>query len=53
MTIDERLEALSQTVELVAGMQRESERRMAQIMEAINRLANIVDAHELRLDDRQ
>ena len=65
MTIDERLqalterhEALTQTVEIIAGMQRASETRTARLeeasthmMEAITRLANIAAAHEHRIDD--
>ncbi len=57
MTLEERFEklaerhdGLTQTVELMAAMQRENEQRMAQMMEAINRLTNIVAAHEERLD---
>jgi hypothetical protein len=63
MTIDERLEklverheALCQTVEIIAGMQRENEarfakneERLAQVMEAINGLTRIVAS----LEDRQ
>jgi predicted nuclease with TOPRIM domain len=64
MTIDERLEklterheALPQTVEIIAAMQRENERRMAELRETVarheetwHRLANIVIRHEERLD---
>jgi hypothetical protein len=50
MTSEERLEALTQTVELLAAMQQENERRMGQMMDAINRLTNIAAAHEERLD---
>ncbi len=57
MTTEERLEklaerheALTQTVELLAAMQQENERRMGQMMDAINRLTNIAAAHEERLD---
>ena len=46
----ERHEALTQTVEIMAAVQRENEQRMAQMMDVINRLANIVEAHEERLD---
>lgn len=46
----ERHDALTQTVEIMAAMQRENDQRMAQMMEAINRLTNIVAAHEQRLD---
>jgi hypothetical protein len=58
MTIDERLEALTQTVEIIAGMQRENEQRFAQtthnfelVLDSIKRLENIAAAHEERLDD--
>ena len=67
MTIDERLdrlterhEALTQTVELMAHMQREHEeqqkehdeknqRLMADVIESINSLARIAHAHEQRI----
>jgi uncharacterized membrane protein YccC len=56
--IAERQEALAQTVEIIAGMQRvneerfaRSDERLAQLMDTMNRLANIVVAHEQRLDD--
>ena len=64
MTIDERLdrlterhEALTQTVEIIAGMQRENEARMGRLEQSMltltdtmNRLANIVISHEEPLD---
>jgi predicted house-cleaning noncanonical NTP pyrophosphatase (MazG superfamily) len=57
MTIEERFEklterheALTQTVEIMTAMQHENEQRMAQMMDVINRLANIAAAHEERLD---
>jgi hypothetical protein len=64
MTIDERIEklterheALTQTVEIVAGMQHENERKigllttlMAQTHEDIAALARIAEAHEHRID---
>jgi flagellar biosynthesis/type III secretory pathway chaperone len=60
MTIDERLEklaerheALTQTVDLLAAMHQQNERRMAQVLDAINRLANIAEAHDVRLDDHE
>jgi len=63
--ITERHEALAQTVEIVAGMQRASkerlarldelsaqnEVRLAQLMETMNRLGNIVIGHDQRLDN--
>ncbi|PWU01281.1 MAG: hypothetical protein C5B51_23155 [Terriglobia bacterium] len=58
MTIDERLEklterheALTQTVEIVAGMQRENERQIAELSTFIRQLAEIALPHERRLDD--
>ncbi|MGD0497892.1 MAG: hypothetical protein ABSC23_05590 [Bryobacteraceae bacterium] len=55
--IDQRLEALTQTVELLAQMHKELERETAQrfgeTLGFINRLAPIAQAHEDRLDDLQ
>jgi hypothetical protein len=58
MTIDERLdrlterhEALTQTVELIAAAQVKNDERMAQLMDTMNRLANIIIAHEQRIED--
>ena len=60
MTIDERLErlterheSLSQMVEVMAGIHQENERRLARVMESMNRLINIVASHEDRLDDHE
>ena len=60
MTIDERLErlaerheVLTQAVDLLAAMLQQNERRMAQVLDAINRLANIAEAHDVRLDDHE
>jgi len=64
MTIDERLdklterhEALTQTVELIAGMQKENEKRYAetekrfgQVLDLITQLGNIAESHEHRLE---
>jgi hypothetical protein len=57
MTIDERLdllterhEALTQTVELIAAAQLKADERMAQLMDTMNRLANIVIAPEERIE---
>jgi hypothetical protein len=50
MTLDERLEALAHSVELLSSMHKDNEKRMAQMMDAIARLANIAAAHEERLD---
>ncbi len=79
MTIDERLERLTETVEFVATLQRTNEEhigklieqgqaltermdrfsgrmdllteRTIQAMDAVNRLARIVEIHDARLDD--
>jgi hypothetical protein len=64
MTLDERLEALTHSVELLASMHEDAQKRSedfqkqmtvfaAQIRDAVARLANIAAAHEERLDDRQ
>jgi acetolactate synthase small subunit len=57
MTIDERLErlterheTLAQSVEVMTVMHRENEQRLGQIMDSMNRLINVVEAHEHRLD---
>ena len=64
-TIDERLEAITQTLEIVAGMQRENEKKQQEnekrfdqithnfemTLDSIKRLENIAVAHEQRLDD--
>jgi hypothetical protein len=61
MTIDERLEALTQTVELIAHMQQAEEKRAAErdaltdrrlnrILDGIEKLATIAHDHEQRID---
>jgi len=61
MTIDERLEALTQTVELLAQMHRDNERANAQkfaalaesttqLMDTMNRVGRILEIHEHRFD---
>ena len=58
MTIDERLErltdrheALTQTVELIAAAQIKNDERMAELTETMTRLANIIIAHEQRIEN--
>lgn len=69
MSIDERLEklterheALTQTVEIIAAMQKENDkrfaergaefdRRMGQVLEAITQLGHIAESHDHRLDN--
>jgi archaellum component FlaC len=62
--LKERHEALTQTVEIIAGMQRENETSirgliqaqrknetlLAQVIEAVNSLAGIAASHERRLN---
>lgn len=57
MTIDERLdrlterhEALTQTVELLAGMQRTNEEHINKLIEATGRLVRVLEDHEHRID---
>ena len=57
MTIEERLEklverheALAQSVELMSAENRERDRRMGEIMEAIARLVHVAEIHEQRLE---
>jgi len=54
MTIDERIEALTQSVELIASLHKDLEEqtaaRFADTVQFINRLAHIAEAHEERLD---
>ena len=58
MNIDERLQTLTETVEILAGMQRENEKRFGEIAhtfetihDSLVRLERIAVAHEDRLDD--
>jgi len=58
MTIDERLEALTQTVELIAAMQQANDQQIGQLIAAskqdaenIRALARIAEIHERRLSD--
>jgi hypothetical protein len=41
MNIDERLEALTHSVELLASFHKDNEQRLGQLMEAMTRLGNI------------
>jgi HAMP domain-containing protein len=58
MNIDDRLEALTHSVELLAAMQKDSERRMSrlenlvtEIAEGTARLLHVAEAHEQRITD--
>jgi len=48
--LTERHEALTQTVETIAGMQRKNETLIAQTIEAINGLARTARSHQRRPD---
>lgn len=55
--LTEKHEALSESLEIIAGMQRDNETRqqknevmLAQVIEAIHSLARIAESHERRLD---
>ena len=50
-TIDERLDGLTQTVEIIAAMQRDNEKRFAEIAQSIAALARIAEIHEHRISD--
>jgi hypothetical protein len=54
MTIDERIEALTQSVELLAGMQIATEKRHAELASTLNQFmllaTKIFASHEERLD---
>ena len=56
-TTDERLEGLTQTVEIIAAMQRDNERRFAanetrldKILDGLERLTHIAESHERRIE---
>jgi phage-related minor tail protein len=58
VNIDERLEALAQTVEIMASMQQETERNLQRLGERVDAvtaavaiLVRIVESHERRLDN--
>lgn len=50
MTIDERLENLAQTVELILGMMRDNEKRQRQNSRRMGQLLAVVRKHEDRLN---
>jgi uncharacterized coiled-coil protein SlyX len=49
--LTERHEALTQTVEIIASMQKETERQMQALTTAVAALLRIVENHERRLDN--
>jgi hypothetical protein len=57
MTIDERLEALTQTVESLASIHRDNEAAMTRFAQGVNdsvaRLTRILEAHDIVLDEHE
>lgn len=57
MTIDERLEALTHSVELLASMHRETQRFIAEkfgeLADSMKQLANVAAIQQDRLDDHE
>ncbi|MGA3024339.1 MAG: hypothetical protein ABSF98_06185 [Bryobacteraceae bacterium] len=64
MTIDERLEALTQTVEPLATMHRDNEAAMTRfettmtrfaqgVNDSVTRLTRIIEAHDIVLDEHE
>lgn len=65
MTLDERIEALTQSVELLASMHKDTEtrftqlamaaekneQRTGQLMETMNRVGRILEIHDSQIDD--
>ena len=49
--IDERLQAVAETLEIVAGMQKTNEESIAVLSRNMIRLVDIVQAHEQRLNE--
>jgi hypothetical protein len=49
--LQERHEALAQSLELLKSLHDDNERRIGQLMDSMTRLANVVITHEPRLDD--
>jgi hypothetical protein len=54
MTLDERIEALTQSLELLASLHRDNEAkyeaRFSRMMDAIERIARLVENHEHRIN---
>jgi hypothetical protein len=48
--LTERHEALARTVELMAAENRERDRRLGEIMEALTRLVHVAEIHEQRIE---
>ena len=53
MNIDERLEALAQTVELLAAIHKDNEKRVVLLMDTMNRMGRILEMHGMAIDDHE
>ena len=55
MTLDERIEALTQSVELLASMHQDLEKkwdgRMGKMVEILERVSRLIEIHEQRLNN--
>jgi len=51
MNMEQRLEALTQSVELLASMQVETEKRLQLLIDSVTRMATAIRDHEERLDN--
>lgn len=47
----ERHETLARTIDVLGDMQRASDERLAQLMDSMTSLANILSSHDQRLDN--
>lgn len=52
MNIDERLDAMAQSLELLVSLHKDNERRMAELIDNNNRLSIII-AHDHMLEDHE
>jgi len=49
--LTERVDSIARNVELLSGMQIESEKRLNRLIETVGRMAEILVTHDERLDD--
>ena len=49
--LTDRVDAIAQSVELIAHAQIKNDERMGQLMETMTRLGNIIIAHEQRIEN--
>jgi hypothetical protein len=49
--LTERIDAIARNVELLSGMQIESEKRLNRLIETVGRMASILVTHDERLDN--